>query len=202
MSSSWVRPLAFVAVCSLSPAALAQNGGRVDDAPPPAPTYTAPPPYGTPPPTYTPPPYGGGYAAPPPPTGPKRMPYEEGDPVPAGYHVATRNRTGLLIAGGIVFGIFYGFTALGASNSTEPSTQWLYLPVAGPVIYGNTLDGEFAGVARFFLWVDALAQAGGAAMLIAGFIPKTELVRNDYATVHLTPVLGKGTTGLALTGMF
>lgn len=194
--STWVRPLVFVATCSLATAASAQNGGREDDAPPP--TYTPPPP------TYTaPPPYGGPYApAPPPPSGPKRMSYEEGDPVPPGYHVVTRTRTGLLVAGGIVFGIFYGFTALGASNSTDSSTQWLYLPIAGPVIYGNTLDNEWAGVSRFFLWIDALAQAGGAAMLAVGFIPKTELVRNDYATVHVTPVVTGSTTGLALTGVF
>jgi len=196
--SSWVRPLAFVAPLVITTVASAQNGGRDDDAPAPAaaPTYA-------PPPTYTaPPPYGGPTYAAPPPSGPKRMPYDEGDPVPAGYHVSTHTRSGLLISGGIVFGVFYGLTVIGASGSTDPDTRWLYMPVAGPVLYGNTIHGDFAFIPRFFLWIDTIAQATGATLLAVGFVPKTELVRNDLATVHVTPVVTGSTTGLAFYGAF
>lgn len=199
--STWVTGLALVATCVVAPIASAQNGGREPGAP--APTY-APAPY-SPPPTYAPPPayggpaYGGpGYGAP---TGPKRMSYNEGDPVPPGYRVESRTRTGLVIGGSIVFGVFYGFALAGARPSNS-DTHLLYVPVIGPVLYGNTLDGAWAGVARFFLWIDAFAQAGGAAMLIVGLIPKTELVRNDIATVHVRPLVGPHANGLALTGTF
>ncbi|MGZ3423773.1 MAG: hypothetical protein ACXVEE_38275, partial [Polyangiales bacterium] len=135
--------------------------------------------------------------------GPKRMPYNEGDPVPAGYHVSTHTRTGLVVAGSITFGVFYGFTVAGAGSSSDSDTNRLYIPVFGPVLYGNTLNGEFAGVSRFFLWIDALAQAGGATMLLVGLlVPKTELVRNDIGTLHVQPMIGKAGGGLALGGSF
>src|SRR6476661_6396491 len=64
--------------------------------------------YGTPPPTYVPPPPVGGYnnggyaPAPPPPYGPKKMNYNEGDPVPPGYRVEERPRTGLVVGGAVL----------------------------------------------------------------------------------------------------
>jgi hypothetical protein len=184
--------------------ALAQNGGR-DDAPP-AP-YQPPPPQ----PVYQPPPqpqYGQPYgqpqyAQPNYVTGPKKMPYSEGDPVPAGYHVSTHARTGLVVAGSIVFGIFYGFTAAGAGSSSDSDTNLLYVPVVGPILYGNTLTSDYRSVSRFFLWIDALAQAGGATMLLVGLlVPKTELVRNDIGEVHVQPMVGTNGGGLALSGSF
>ncbi|MBI2387973.1 MAG: hypothetical protein HYV09_00015 [Deltaproteobacteria bacterium] len=202
-SSAWISAWTLVAMCSVAPAASAQNSGREEGAP--APTY-APAPYAPPPtyggpggPAYGGPGYGGPtYASP---SGPKRLPYNEGDPVPPGYSVVTRTRTGLVIGGSIVFGIFYGLTVAGASNG-DTDTRWLYVPVLGPVLYGNTLDGQWAGISRFFLWIDAFCQAGGAAMLTVGLIPKTELVRNDIATVHVQPLVSPHANGLALTGTF
>ncbi len=168
-------------------------------------TGTPPPTYTTPPPVYAPPPggatYGSPYAPAPPPMGPARMKYSEGDPIPPGYRVESRTRTGLVIGGSIMFGLLYGFTAFGASESTDPDTNWLYAPVIGPFIYASTLDGELAGIGRFFLYVDGLIQAGGAAMLIVGLVGKTELVRNDIAKVSVVPLVGR-TTGLSLLAEF
>jgi hypothetical protein len=166
-------------------------------------TTTAPPPtYTAPPPVY---PAGGGYGTPyqpaPPPMGPARMKYSEGDPIPPGYRVESRTRTGLVVGGAIMFGLMYGFTAFGASESSDPDTTWLYAPVLGPFIYASTLDGEFAGIGRFFLYVDGLIQAGGAAMLIIGLVGKTELVRNDIAKVSVVPLLGRA-NGIALQAEF
>jgi len=196
-------------IVSLSGPALAQaNGGRDDSgatyppptyAPqpqpqpqPPPPTYYAPPPYGQPPygqPTYNAP--------------PKRLPYNEGDPVPAGYHVSTHLRTGLVVAGSVLFGVFYGLTVAGAGSVDSSDGNRLLIPVFGPVLYGNTLTGDWRNFSRFFLWIDTLAQTAGATMLIVGVAaPKTELVRNDLGSVHIQPLVGRGTGGLALGGSF
>lgn len=185
-------------VTSLSSAQENQEShGSAGTAPAPAPTYVAPPPvYGQP----------GGYPpyqpAPPPPMGPPRMKYSEGDPVPPGYRVESRTRTGLVVGGSIMFGLVYGLTAFAASESPNAEgAGWLYLPVAGPFIYASTLDGEFSGFARFWLYVDGLVQAGGAAMLIVGLMGKTELVRNDIAKVTVMPLVGR-TNGLSLLAEF
>src|SRR5688572_15787699 len=109
--------------------------------PPPPPGYGQPPPgygqpppgYGQPPPGYPPPGYGPppgyppGYYPPPgygppaeyPPVGPKRMNYEEGQPIPPGYRVETRARRGLIIAGAVTFGVTYLLSAFAASIAVD-----------------------------------------------------------------------------------
>ena len=70
-----------------------------------APAQAPPPAY---PPTYYPPPQPyGAY-----PRGPARLRYEEGDPIPAGYHVVHRARQGLVIAGTIVQFLLAAFFTL------------------------------------------------------------------------------------------
>ena len=134
--------------------------------------------------------------------GPARMKYSEGDPVPPGYRVESRTRTGLVVGGSIMFGLMYGFTVFGASETDQSEAKWLYLPVVGPFIYASTLpDNELGGIGRFFLYVDGLVQAGGATMLIVGLIGKTELVRNDIAKISVAPMLGRA-TGLSLIADF
>ncbi len=205
-AASWsgLASLAIAAsLTSLSSAQQSQDpGGRPSGGAAPAPTYVAPPP------VYQPAPGGGGgyppgygtpYQPAPPPPGPARMKYSEGDPVPPGYRVENRTRTGLVIGGSIMFGIMYGVTASFGGTGTD--TGWLYVPVAGPFIYSSTLDSEWAGIARFFLYMDGLIQAGGAAMLIVGLVGKTELVRNDIAKVSVMPMVGKA-SGLSLLAEF
>jgi hypothetical protein len=195
--SSWSGAAALaiaLGVTSLSSAQGNQesHGGTT---PPPPTTYTPPPP------VYAPPPGGGYYQPAPPPMGPARMKYSEGDPIPPGYRVESRTRTGLVVGGSIMFGLMYGLTIFGASESSDSDTKWLYAPVIGPFIYASTLDGELAGVGRFFLYLDGLIQAGGATMLIVGLIGKTELVRNDIAKVSVMPMVGRA-SGLSLVGEF
>jgi hypothetical protein len=139
---------------------------------------------------------GGGY-------GPKQLRYRDGDLVPSGYHVESHVRTGLVIGGSITFGVPYLLTVASASGATASDAKLCYVPVAGPILYSNTLHGDFAFIGQFFLWMDALAQAAGATMLIVGVAaPKDVLVRNDLATVHLAPMVARGTTGLVLAGTF
>jgi hypothetical protein len=150
--------------------------------------------------------------------GPKTMDYEDGDPVPPGYHVDTRIRKGLVIGGAVTFGTVYLLTALTAAavqstddafggSSTSDDVTPLYIPVAGPFIGMATMDAEGAGV--FALAVVGVVQAGGLAMFIAGLAaPKTELVRNDIGLVEkprirLAPTASKkGEPGLSLVGTF
>lgn len=165
---------------------------------PPPPVYTAPPPG-----------YGGGYTtpnyapAPPPPYGPKKMRYEEGSPVPPGYRVEERARTGLVVGGACLFGVTYLITALiGSALSdgvNDKDAKWMFLPVVGPFVYSTTTE---SATAKTWLYIDGLAQAGGVAMFIIGIAGQKMLIRNDVASrVLVTPMVGK-TNGLSLIATF
>jgi hypothetical protein len=163
----------------------------------------------TPPPTYYAPPPGGGYApnyqpAPPPPYGPKKMKYNEGDPVPPGYRVEERARTGLVVGGACLFGITYLLTALVgsvASDLGDKDSKWLLLPVAGPFVYSTTYSCDSCATGKTFLYIDGLAQGGGVLMFVLGLAGQKMLIRNDVAKVQIVPTMGK-TNGLSLVGTF
>lgn len=170
---------------------------------PPPPTYSPPPP------TYYAPPPGGGYApnyqpAPPPPYGPKKMRYDEGDPVPPGYRVEERPRTGLVVGGACLFGITYLLTALVGSVMSDfgnKDSKWLFLPVAGPFVYSTTYSCDSCASSKTILYIDGLAQGGGVLMFVLGLAGQKVLIRNDVAKVQIVPLMGK-TNGLSLVGTF
>ena len=85
MRGWWRTTCLVVSLSTLGSAAFAQTEPSVE----PLAAHAAPPP-AYPPPYYTapPPPYGA-Y-----PRGPARLRYEEGDPIPAGYHVVTARGRG------------------------------------------------------------------------------------------------------------
>jgi hypothetical protein len=146
-------------------------------------------------------------------SGPREMPYREGEPVPPGYHVSERVRKGLIIGGAVTFGTLYFISALvaaaGADSSHNESNPLaaMWVPGVGPFIQMTKTSSATANV---FLAVDGLAQSGGLLMLGFGlFSPRTVLVRNDLATskgkkteVALAPLAGRGTTGMAWVGSF
>ena len=201
-----------MSLSTLGSAAFAQTEPSVqplgtDAAPPPAyppPYYTAPPP-----------PYGA-Y-----PRGPARLRYEEGDPIPAGYHVVTRARQGLVIAGTIVFAVSYGI-ALGVAliDDFNDQTSWLAIPLAGPwlMMYNRAqprcdtssqsgdicFEQDLETILRFYLAVDGVAQAAGATMLGFGAAGRKLLVRDDsYASVRVLPArVGSSGYGAMLAGRF
>src|SRR5262249_3684090 len=125
--------------------------------------------------------------------------YVEGRPIPPGYHVETRARRGLVVAGPIIFGIPYVFSASVAASSTFDPDRWLYLPVVGPFADlgargsrctrstfptpSGTSTTEVCSddsAARFFLMLDGLMQTAGATMLILGLaLPTTHVIRDD-----------------------
>ena len=167
-----------------------------------------------------PPPYPGQYPPPGYPPGQPYYPYvpqsvapwgprvitdwQEGMPIPYGYHQQTRARRGLVIAGSIVFGVTYLYTAELAAdspNSRGANESWLWIPVLGPLLQMTETDSTLGNGA---LTLDALAQASGAAMLIAGFIfPRTILVRSDLASMTVAPMrIGPEGSGLGVVGRF
>lgn len=138
--------------------------------------------------------------------------YEEGDQIPPGYHAESRVRTGLVVGGAVTFGVLYLLSVLvGAAisdtnktlgnNSSRDNGDFLYVPVAGPFLQMTKTDSSSGNVT---LAIDGLAQAAGATMLIVGITsPKTVLVRNDLAEVHVMPMrMGTNGGGLGLVGTF
>jgi hypothetical protein len=135
--------------------------------------------------------------------------WREGDPIPPGYHPATRARTGLIAGGAAMFAAPYLISVLigaigedtrcsSCSNAAAP----LFIPVVGPFITMGNTDSATADV---FLVVDGLLQAAGLAMFIYGVsVPKVVLVRNDLGKVEFTPtpIVGPNMGGLGITGTF
>ncbi len=197
---------------SFSSAALADEVEVAQAAPPP--TYAPAPP----PPTYAPGPpppvvYAPGGAAPPPGYAPYPYPpphfeypakldYEEGRPIPPYYHAESHARRGLVIGGAVTFGVLYllSFTVANATSKDGRSHELdgLYVPGIGPFIAAANVH-DSSGI----LLIDGFGQIAGLAMFISGFaFPKTELVRNDLATVRIIPRVSKDSSGISLMGTF
>ncbi len=123
-------------------------------------------------------------------------------------------RTGLAIGGGVTFGVTWLLSALVGAALSESfndddtiendDTAWpLFIPVAGPFIGIGTMEASYGP--GFILVLDGLAQTGGLAMFIAGLAAKKQmLVRDDvYAVdIEVAPLVGGGTSGLAVTAKF
>jgi hypothetical protein len=136
--------------------------------------------------------------------------YEEGEPIPPGYHADTRVRTGLVVGGSITFGIMYLFSILAAAAMNDSADRkysssergdFLFVPVAGPFLQMTKTETSSGNT---LLAIDGIAQAAGATMLIVGITsPRTVLVRNDLAEVRVTPMqVGQSGSGLGLVGTF
>jgi hypothetical protein len=153
------------------------------------------------------------------PRGPARLRYEEGDPIPPGYHVVHRARNGLVIAGTIAFSVSYGIAfSVAMINDFDDQTHWLAVPVAGPwlMMWGRSrpdcdsqtgtgcVEESLETVLRFYLAIDGIAQAAGVGMLAFGIAGRNILVRDDsYASVRLMPTrVGASGYGAMLMGRF
>jgi hypothetical protein len=135
--------------------------------------------------------------------------WDDGQPIPPGYHRATRVRTGLVVGGALLFGIPYLLSAWSAAigdDVTRGTNQSngaaaLYIPILGPFITMGQTDSSSA---RYFLAVDGIAQSAGAFMFIYGLMaPRNVLVRNDLALLTVMPVkMGKDGQGVGFMGRF
>ena len=219
-----MNPRPVIAVLAIGATFVASIGSAHGQAAAPAPApQSAPAPAPYPPPAapqYPPPgPYQQPY--PPPqlmyaPPGPRYIKdWEEGQPVPYGYHPEARARKGMVIPGAVVFGVAYLLSTLvagGDNNSYDSSTgtyrndqyEALYIPVAGPFIQMAS-DSNAPGD-RQILILDGLAQSAGVALLVCGLaFPRRILVRNDLGVTSVVPTpmtIGRGGTGLGLVARF
>jgi hypothetical protein len=131
------------------------------------------------------------------PARPKTLPYDEDAPTPYGYRPVTRYRYGLIIAGALTFSTIYISTAaVSASYERE-----LLVPIAGPFIRLGRVQGPWATFSGAILVIDGLGQAAGAAMLITGLAHKKKLlVRDELATVRVTPMMFGYGAGIGIVG--
>lgn len=135
--------------------------------------------------------------------------YEEGEPVPPGYHPETKVRTGYVVGGAVTFGVLYLLSVLVGAAITDvnrgtggsESGELLYVPVAGPFLQMINTESSTGNVT---LAIDGAGQALGATLLIVGITsPRTVLVRNDLAQVRIMPMkMGQSGGGIGIGGTF
>jgi hypothetical protein len=148
------------------------------------------------------------------------LPYEEGQPIPPGYHLVKQNRRGLIIAGSITTGVMWVFGLMAAvGNDFKDNTGLLVIPVVGPWALlatdtardkscGTTANGidvctESKAGLRAVLVLDGIVQTAGAAMFISGFaFPRARLIRNDVTVSFVPTTFGNGGYGVGAIGRF
>ena len=151
---------------------------------------------------------------------PRPHAYREGDPIPVGYHVEDRPRSGLVTAGLVLVLVPYAIGAFAtlASNFGNESS-WLLAPVVGPWITmgqrryngcgssSKTDASDALGcTADVFvtmgLVISGVLQATGGTLFLLGILnTKPTLVRDD-AALHIRPMnVGSG-YGLGLQSAF
>jgi hypothetical protein len=220
------RPLVAIFVIGAVVSASIGNAHAQQAGPAPA-TEAAPPPTGQyPPPNYPQVPPGPPQAPPgapyqqvpgPPPAYAPQVPiawpryikdWEEGQPVPYGYHPEARAKKGLVITGAVLFGVLYLLSTLVAAANDDSYNEnrysALWIPVVGPFIQlGSSTNAS--GDDQIFV-LDGLAQTAGVTMLVLGLaFPRHILVRNDLATMSFVPApmrVGHDGGGLGLVGRF
>jgi hypothetical protein len=138
--------------------------------------------------------------------------WQEGEPVPPGYHPAQRMRKGSIVAGAVTFGVLYFISVLVAAAGTDVANAsrssndlaGLFVPVIGPFI---TMTKSSTAMGDVVLVMDGLGQTAGAILLVYGLTqPQTVLVRDaKFSPPPLLPrpiLLGKQGAGLGLVGTF
>jgi hypothetical protein len=148
---------------------------------------------------------------------PPEVKYYSTRPIPPGYHVETRERSGLVVGGAVLFGVSYVPSAASAAVCEVEhcgGTTGLFVPVVGPLIAALAHDtsgrrAEAGGPGKDLFWVtlmsaDFALQAAGATMLLLGLTlkPKQVLVHGGLGAdrVRLVPMRVAGATGLGLIG--
>jgi hypothetical protein len=174
------------------PAGSPQQGGYYQQTPPPG--------YG-----YYPPQQAGWYYREPPAT----LPYRANEPIPPGYRLEHRPRTGLIIAGAVVTAVPY-FIGLSIASASKFSNAggFLAIPAIGPWLTlaarENTNCYDYVNSSTYYsctadtgivtlLVLDALVQTTGAILFVIGVATDRELlVRQDVAKLRLTPMSFNG----------
>jgi hypothetical protein len=134
----------------------------------------------------------------------KELPYEDGEPVLAGYHVETRATRNYLTIGGSLFGASYLASAIIAGAAVAggqpdaPTVAPLAIPVAGPFITLRTAHAGTAG--GLMLGLDGLAQLGGVILFASGLSIREKVLVLD--TIPATARVEVGPGRVAVVGTF
>lgn len=127
-------------------------------------------------------------------------------PAPDGYTPVMRTRKGLLIGGGVAFGVSYGISVLTAAigedvSDGENEVASMWVPVAGPFLQIAQTE---SATAKVFLFGLGAAQVTGAILLYKGLTSKKRVyVRNDLVgSINVMPMVGDGATGAMVLGSF
>jgi hypothetical protein len=141
-------------------------------------------------------------------SGPRQIKdWNDGDPVPPGYHPVQKARTGLIVGGAVMLGTLWLLSAMVAAISSDANQgnggdNALFVPAVGPFIQ---MGSTSSATGNLFLAIDGAVQTGGLVMLIYGITsPKTVLMRNDLATAPIVlPIrVGHDGYGLGLVASF
>jgi len=123
-----------------------------------------------------------------------------GGPVPAGYRVVDKSSPGVVKTGWWLFGISYGLSAIGGLGGDKASL--LLLPGLGPWLYlaskPKSLSSDDTDALLVLL---GLGQDVGLLVLGIGYAPSKTLVKQDTGvSLRVSPILGRDTYGLGITG--
>lgn len=149
-------------------------------------------------------------------SGPPTLPYRDDAPVPSGYRLEERTRTGLVVSGAIILAVPY-VIGLGATSPShgDRAMNWLFVPAVGPWMalglrhtsctpeteHEVALCHAGDAFAIMGLIMDGILQTTGATLLIVGLtVPKKVYVRKDMVELTLIPV--PSGSGLGVQGTF
>jgi hypothetical protein len=143
-----------------------------------------------------------------------QYPYPQALPPPAAYYpppilppmtmrTVERPRTGLIVAGTVIFAATY-LLNVSAAYLGGDGTGTLAIPIVGPAVYAGTHQSCCANddnrALNFWMAVDTLVQAAGLTMAILGAVVKTKV--RVFDRVAFAPAVTSGGGGLALAGRF
>jgi hypothetical protein len=143
------------------------------------------------------------------------MDYDEGKPIPPGYHPYSEIRPALAISGGVLFWAAYipplVISWIGVRKECELNLKPLYcegglgyyplnIPFAGPFISIYTLDTD--APETIGLIALGAAQTVGTGMFLAGFLAQKKLLVRSAGLSDITvaPQIGKDTLGIGVLG--
>lgn len=145
------------------------------------------------------------------------LPYHEGDPIPDGYRLVTRPRTGLIRGGLLTMGIPWALSvSIAAGVNWDNKSGYLLVPGLGPWLMllaggaspqctNSTSDYcvDTSGALRTLLVMDGIVQTAGLVMLASGlYFPSRRLIRNDVTVSMMPSRVGADGYGLGLHGTF
>jgi hypothetical protein len=112
----------------------------------------------------------------------------DGFNVPAGYHVETRPRVGLVVGGAVTFGVLYMLSVSVASRAKTSEGRWMAAPVIGPFAAMGAHEDPCAtkaGTESSWACIDAaptlelfdgIGQIVGASLLTAGLVSRRSVL--------------------------